>query len=69
MSEKEEKTVIAEFPCVAAVLSPSTWDQMGYFQASDDGTLVVFADGRQPDLQQIYDAVAEVVNPERQAGH
>lgn len=41
---------------------------MGYFQASDDGALVVLADCRQLELQENYDAVAEVVNADRQAG-
>lgn len=44
-------------------------DQVDYFQPSDDGTLMVFADGRQLKLQESYDAVAEVLNPERQAGY
>lgn len=43
-------------------------EQIDYFQPSDDGTLIVFADGRQLELQESYDAVAEVMNPERQAG-
>ena len=43
-------------------------EQIDYFQPADDGTLVVFADGRQLELQESYDAVAEVMNPERQAG-
>lgn len=43
-------------------------EQIDYFQPSDDGTLVVFADGRQLELQESYDVVAEVMNPERQAG-
>lgn len=43
-------------------------EPIDYFQPSDDGTLVVFADGRQLELQESYDAVAEVMNPERQAG-
>ena len=43
-------------------------EQIDYFQPSDDGTLVVFADGRQLELQESYVAVAEVMNPERQAG-
>ena len=43
-------------------------DQIDYFQPCDDGTLVVFADGQKLELQESYDAVAEVLNPERQAG-
>jgi hypothetical protein len=43
-------------------------DQIDYFQPSDDGTLVVFADGRNLELLDAYDAVAEVMNPEKQAG-
>lgn len=42
--------------------------QIDYFQPCDDGTLVVFSDGQQLALQESYDAVAEVMNPERQAG-
>lgn len=38
------------------------------FQPSDEGTQVVFADGRSLELTDSYDAVAEVLNPERQAG-
>ncbi len=62
-----EEALIAELPCATVALSPSTWI-MDLFQARDDGTLVVFADGRQLELQESYDAVAEVENPERQAG-
>lgn len=43
-------------------------DQVDYFQPSDDGTLIVFSDGRTLELTDSYDAVAEVLNPERQAG-
>lgn len=43
-------------------------DQIIYFQPSDETTLVVFADGRALELTDSYDAVAEVMNPERQAG-
>ena len=43
-------------------------EQVDYFQPCDDGTLVVFSDGRKLELQESYDAVAEVMNPERQAG-
>ncbi|UZW54079.1 hypothetical protein NUH86_11085 [Sphingobium sp. JS3065] len=43
-------------------------EQIDYFQPSDDGTLIVFADGRHIELMESYDAVAEVMNPERQAG-
>lgn len=43
-------------------------DQVDYFQPSDDGTLIMFADGRELEVQEPYDAVAEVLNPERQAG-
>lgn len=43
-------------------------DQVDYFQPSDEGTLVVFSDGRTLELMDSYDFVAEVLNPERQAG-
>ena len=42
--------------------------QVDYFQPCDDGTLMVFSDGQKLELQESYDAVAEVMNPERQAG-
>lgn len=67
MSEKEE-AVIAEFTLCDGSPVTINLDQMDYFQANDNGTLVAFADGRQLELQESYDAVAEVVNPERQAG-
>ena len=60
--------MIAEFTLCDGSPVTINLDQMDYFQASDDGTLVVFADGRQLELQESYDAVAEVLNPERQAG-
>jgi len=42
--------------------------QIDYFQPSDDETLIVFADGREITVTESYDAVAEVLNPEKQAG-
>ncbi|MGK2911260.1 MAG: flagellar FlbD family protein [Sphingobium sp.] len=38
------------------------------FQPADDFTLIIFADGRQETVVESYDAVAEILNPERQAG-
>ncbi|MBV2148640.1 hypothetical protein KRZ98_10115 [Sphingobium sp. AS12] len=43
-------------------------DQVDYFQPADDNTLIVFADGRSLTVMDSYDAVAEILNPERQAG-
>lgn len=39
-----------------------------YFQPADENTLIVFADGRELVVKESYDAVAEVLNPERQSG-
>ncbi len=60
--------MIAEFSLQDGNPVSINMDQIDYFQPSDDGTLVVFADGRQLELTDSYDAVAEVLNPERQAG-
>jgi DNA-binding LytR/AlgR family response regulator len=60
--------MIAEFTLNDGNPVSINMEQIDYFQPSDDGTLVIFADGRQLELQESYDAVAEVMNPERQAG-
>ena len=60
--------MIAEFTLTDGNPVSINMDQVDYFQLCDDGTLVVFADGRQLELEESYDAVAEVINPERQAG-
>jgi hypothetical protein len=39
-----------------------------YFQPEEHGTFIAFIDGRNLCVQERYDAVAEVLNPERQAG-
>lgn len=38
------------------------------FQPSDDQTLLCFVDGRSETVRESYDAVAELLNPERQSG-
>lgn len=38
------------------------------FQPADDHTLLRFVDGRSETVMESYDAVAELLNPERQAG-
>jgi DNA-binding LytR/AlgR family response regulator len=43
-------------------------DQVDYFQPADDNTLIVFSDGRNLTVVESYDAVAEALNPEKQAG-
>ena len=43
-------------------------EQVDYFKPFGNGTLVFFSDGQELELQDSYDAVAEVMNPERQAG-
>lgn len=60
--------MIAEFSLLDGNPVTINMDQIDYFQPSDDGTLVVFSDGRTLELMDAYDAVAEVMNPERQAG-
>ncbi|WIA55092.1 hypothetical protein N6H05_18945 [Sphingobium sp. WTD-1] len=60
--------MIAEFNLLDGNLVSINMDQVDYFQPSDDGTLVVFSDGRTLELMDSYDFVAEVLNPERQAG-
>ncbi|WP_197053208.1 hypothetical protein [Sphingobium herbicidovorans] len=64
----EGNLMIAEFTLNDGNPVSINMDQVDYVQPSDDGTLVVFADGRHLELQESYDAVAEVLNPERQAG-
>lgn len=60
--------MVAEFSLLDGNPVTINLDQIDYFQPSDEGTLVVFADGRNLELQDSYDAVAEVLNPEKQAG-
>lgn len=60
--------MIAEFNLLDGNPVSINMDQVDYFQPSDDGTLVVFSDGRTLELMDSYDFVAEVLNPERQAG-
>jgi len=60
--------MVAEFTLLDGNPVTINLDQIDYFQPSDDGTFVVFADGRHLELLDSYDAVAEVLNPERQAG-
>ncbi|MFZ2996810.1 hypothetical protein [Sphingobium sp.] len=60
--------MIAEFSLLDGNPVTINMDQIDYFQPSDEGTLVVFSDGRTLELIDAYDAVAEVMNPERQAG-
>ena len=43
-------------------------EHVDYFQPCDGGTLIVFSDGKKLKVEEVYDAVAEVMNPERQAG-
>lgn len=64
-----EKIMVAEFNLLDGNPVTINLDQIDYFQPSDEGTLVVFADGRNLELQDSYDAVAEVMNPEKQAGN
>lgn len=40
-------------------------DTVERFQPSDDHTMIVFVNGRSETVQESYDAVAELLNPER----
>lgn len=39
-----------------------------HFQPSDDGTIIYFNDDSSVTVAEAYDAVAETLNPEKQAG-
>lgn len=60
--------MIAEFNLLDGNPVTINMDQVDYFQPADDNTLIVFADGRSLTVIDSYDAVAELLNPERQAG-
>ena len=60
--------MVAEFNLLDGNPVTINLDQIDYFHPCDDGTLVVFSDGRTLELVDSYDAVAEVMNPERQVG-
>jgi hypothetical protein len=60
--------MIAEFTLCDGNPVTINMEQVDYFQPCDDGTIIVFADSRQLELEESYDAVSEVTNPERQAG-
>lgn len=60
--------MIAEFTLLDGNPVSINLDQIDYFQPADDNTMIVFADGRNLTVEDTYDAVAEVMNPERQAG-
>lgn len=60
--------MIAEFNLLDGNPVTINMDQVDYFQPADDNTLIVFADGRLLTVLDSYDAVAELLNPECQAG-
>lgn len=60
--------MVAEFSLLDGNPVTINLDQIDYFQPSDEGTLVVFTNGSNLELLDSYDAVAEVLNPEKQAG-
>ena len=64
----KEMSMIAEFNLLDGNLVTINLAQVDYFQAAGDNTLIVFADGRTLTVVDSYDAVAEILNPERQAG-
>lgn len=60
--------MIAEFTLSDGNPVSVNLDEVEYFKASGDGTMIVFADKVCVCVEESYDAVAEVLNPERQAG-
>lgn len=60
--------MIAEFNLLDGNPIAVNMDKIDYFKPSDENTLIVFSDGRDITVAEPYDAVAEVLNPERQAG-
>ena len=60
--------MIAEFTLNDGNPVSINMEQVDYFQPSNDGTLVAFSNGQKLEIRESYDAVAEVTNPERQAG-
>ncbi|KAA9010940.1 hypothetical protein [Sphingobium limneticum] len=60
--------MVAEFSLLDGNPVTINLDQIDYFQPSDEGTLVVFTNGSNMELLDSYDAVADVLNPEKQAG-
>ncbi|MBA4756309.1 MAG: hypothetical protein H2050_15895 [Sphingobium sp.] len=60
--------MVAEFNLLDGNPVTINMDQVDYFQPADENTLIVFADGRSLTVMDSYDTVAEILNPERQAG-
>lgn len=60
--------IIAEFTLSDGNPVSVNLERVDYFQPADEGTLIVFADNVCVTVSEPYDAVAEVLNPERQAG-
>lgn len=60
--------MIAEFTLPDGNPVSINMGQIDYFQPADNHTIIVFSDGREITVDEPYDAVAEVLNPERQAG-
>lgn len=63
-----EVIVVAEFTLADGNPITVNLQHVGSFQPADDGTLLIFVDGRHESVQESYDVVAETLNPERQAG-
>jgi uncharacterized protein YlzI (FlbEa/FlbD family) len=61
--------MIAEFSLLDGNPITVNMDQIDYIQPAGDNTLIVFSDGQDITVAEPYDAVAEVLNPERQAGN
>ncbi|WP_069338046.1 hypothetical protein [Sphingobium yanoikuyae] len=60
--------MIAEFTLPDGRPVTTNLDRLDYFEPCEVGTRIHFADGRELEIVDSYDAVAELLNPERQAG-
>lgn len=60
--------MIAEFTLPDGNPVSINMEHVDYFQPSDDETFIVFSSGVSVTVTESYDFVAEILNPERQAG-
>lgn len=62
------ENILAEFTLLDGNPVSINLDRVTHFEPSDDNTIVFFEGGENVVVMESYDAVAEVLNPERQAG-
>ena len=60
--------MIAEFALLDGQPVAMNMDQVDFFQPCDHHMLIAFADGRNLTVIDPYNAIAELLNPKRQAG-